>query len=289
MSQSATAATIGQRWRAETVARRRRGVLWLALFLVAVLVAAWVGEVDLARLLAGLPRAADYVARTVPALRWETLWGDLGEWMWGLDIWAALLLDTVLIAYTGTVLGGAAALLLSFPASATLAPRWAVEVSRRLLEFARTVPTLVFALIFVYAFGLGPFAGVLAIALHTMGALGKLFAEVHENADPRMPDAVRAAGGNWPQAMRFGVLPQSLPGVLSFGLLRFEINVREASVLGIVGAGGIGEELYLAVRQFEYPDISAILVLILLTVAAIDQLCTQLRHRVLGAEQLRVA
>jgi phosphonate transport system permease protein len=104
-----------------------------------------------------------------------------------------------------------------------------------------------------------------------------------------MPDAVRAAGGNWPQAMRFGVLPQSLPGVLSFGLLRFEINVREASVLGIVGAGGIGEELYLAVRQFEYPDISAILVLILLTVAAIDQLCTQLRHRVLGAEQLRVA
>jgi phosphonate transport system permease protein len=89
--------------------------------------------------------------------------------------------------------------------------------------------------------------------------------------------------------MRYGVLPQSLPGVLSFGLLRFEINVREASVLGIVGAGGIGEELYLAVRQFEYPDISAILVLILLTVALIDQLCIRLRHRILGAEALRVA
>jgi phosphonate transport system permease protein len=122
-----------------------------------------------------------------------------------------------------------------------------------------------------------------------MGALGKLFAEVHENADIRTVEAVRAAGGGWGQAMRYGVLPQSLPGVLSFGLLRFEINVREASVLGIVGAGGIGEELYLAVRQFEYPDISAILVLILLTVALIDQLCTRLRHRILGAEALRVA
>jgi phosphonate transport system permease protein len=95
-------------------------------------------------------------------------------------------------------------------------------------------------------------------------------------------EAVRAAGGSWPAQMRFGIFPQSLPGVLSYGLLRFEINVREASVLGIVGAGGIGEELYLAVRQFEYQDISAILVLILVTVAAIDLLCGRLRRRVLG-------
>lgn len=286
---SAVAAAVERRWRQETAARRRRLLLWLLLFLAAFVVAARIGEVDIARLAEGLPRAGDYIARTIPALRWESLGADLAAWMWGLDIWAELLLDTVLIAYTGTVLGGAAGLLLSFPAAATLAPRWVVEVSRRVLEFARTVPTLVFALIFVYAFGLGPFAGVLAIALHTMGALGKLFAEVHENADIRTVEAVRAAGGSWPQAMRLGVLPQSLPGVLSFGLLRLEINVREASVLGLVGAGGIGEELYMAVRQFEYPDISAIIVLILLTVALIDQLCTRLRHRILGAEALRVA
>ena len=286
---SVTAEAVAARWRTETAARRRRGLLWLLLLTAATAVAAKVGEVDLARLLEGLPRAGDYIVRTIPVLRWDSLGVDLAEWMWGLDIWAELLLDTVLIAYTGTVLGGAAALLLSFPAATTFSPRWAVEVSRRVLEFARTVPTLVFALIFVYAFGLGPFAGVLAIALHTMGALGKLFAEVHENADPRTPEAIRAAGGNWTEAMRFGVLPQSLPGVLSFGLLRLEINVREASVLGLVGAGGIGEELYLAVRQFEYPDISAIIVLILLTVAAIDQLCARLRHRILGAEALRVA
>ncbi|WP_372619048.1 phosphonate ABC transporter, permease protein PhnE [Falsiroseomonas sp.] len=285
---SPTAETVARLWQGEMVARRRRALAWLALFVVAVGVAAQIGQVDLRRLADGLPRAGDYIARTIPTLRIETLGGDFAEWMWGLDIWVGLLLDTVLIAYTGTVLGAFAGLMLSFAAAATLAPRWAVTGARRLLEFARTVPTLVFALIFVYAFGLGPFAGMLAVALHTMGALGKLFAEVHENADLRTVEAVRSAGGSWAQAMRFGVLPQSLPGVLSFGLLRFEINVREASVLGIVGAGGIGEELYLAVRQFEYPDISAIVLLILGTVALIDQLCARLRHRILGAEALRV-
>ncbi|WP_328734155.1 phosphonate ABC transporter, permease protein PhnE [Falsiroseomonas selenitidurans] len=286
---AAAVAAVTARWAARSRARGLRTLLWGVVFLLAVGVATQVGQVNIGRLLAGLPMAADYIGRTIPVLRAESFGADLAEWFWGFDIWVGLLLDTILIGYTGTVLGGAAALLLSFPAATTLAPRWSVELSRRLLEFARTVPTLVFALIFVYAFGLGPFAGVLAIALHTMGALGKLFAEVHENADLRMVDAVRAAGGSWPQTMRYGVLPQSLPGVLSFGLLRFEINVREASVLGIVGAGGIGEELYLSVRQFEYPDISAILLLILITVTLIDQLCTRLRHRILGAEALRVA
>lgn len=286
---SLTVEAVAARWRREAAGRRRRGLAYVTAFIVATAVAAHVGEVDIERLVEGLPRAGDYIARTIPTLRWESFWADLADWMWGFDLWAELLLDTVLIAYVGTVTGGAAALLLSFPAAATFAPSWAVTLSRRVLELARTVPTLVFALIFVYAFGLGPLAGVLAIALHTMGALGKLFAEVHENADPRSVEAIRAAGGNWTEGMRFGVLPQSLPGVLSFGLLRLEINVREASVLGLVGAGGIGEELYLAVRQFEYPDISAIILLILLTVAAIDQLCARLRHRILGAEALRVA
>jgi phosphonate transport system permease protein len=243
--------------------------------------------VDLARLADGLPRAADYIWRTMPLLRWESLGADLAEWFWGLDHWLLLLLDTLLIAYAGTVLGALAALPLSFAAAATLAPRWSVALARRLLELARTVPVLVFALIFVYAFGLGPFAGLLAIAIHTMGALGKLFAEVHENADARPVEAIRAAGGGWAVAMRYGVLPQSMPGLLSFGLLRFEVNAREASVLGIVGAGGIGEELYLSVRQFAYPDISAILALILLAVTAIDLLCGRLRHRILGAEAMR--
>lgn len=271
------------RWCAARSRQRRALALGAALFAAAIAASAWIGEVSLARLARGLPLAADYVLRTLPSLRWETLGADLADWMWGFADWAALLGDTLLMAYVGTVLGAGAALLLSFPAAATLAPGWAVTLTRRALEFMRTVPTLVLALVFVYAFGLGPFAGVLAIAVHSAGALGKLFAEEHENAALGPVEAVRAAGGSWPAQMRFGVLPQSLPGVLSYGLLRFEINVREASVLGIVGAGGIGEELYLAVRQFEYQDISAILLLILATVAAIDLLCGRLRARVLGA------
>ncbi|MBU8541541.1 phosphonate ABC transporter, permease protein PhnE [Falsiroseomonas tokyonensis] len=286
---SASLAAAEQAWQRQTSRRRLARGLWLAVFLLLVAVAAQLGEVSLARLAAGIPMALDYIWRTIPVLRAETLWADLAEWMWGLDLWVGLLLDTVLIAYTGTVLGAGAALLLSFPAATTLAPAWSVSVTRRLLELARTVPVLVFALIFVYAFGLGPFAGVLAIALHTMGALGKQFAELHENADLGPVDALRATGSGWGQAMRYGVLPQSLPGLLSLGLLRFEINVREASVLGIVGAGGIGEELYLSVRQFSYPDISAILLLILLAVTLIDLGCERLRHRVIGAEALRAA
>jgi phosphonate transport system permease protein len=271
------------RWRAARSRSRRGLALGGALFAAAVAAASWVGEVSLARLANGLPLAWDYIHRTLPDLALATLASDIADWMWGFTDWVGLLGDTLLIAYAGTVLGAAAALLLSFPAAATLAPGWAVGATRRALEFMRTVPTLVLALIFVYAFGLGPFAGMLAIAVHTAGALGKLFAEEHENATLAPVEAVRAAGGSWAAQMRYGVLPQSLPGMLSTGLLRFEINVREASVLGIVGAGGIGEELYLAVRQFEYPDISAIVVLILLTVALIDLLCGALRRRVIEA------
>ena len=256
------------------------GILLLAL---AIAVSAWLGEVSISRLWRGLPLAGNYIAGTMPQLRLDHFLDDVAYWMWGFTEWVWLLADTLLIAYVGTVLGGLIALLLSFPAAATLAPAWVVTFTRRILELMRTVPTLVLALIFVYAFGLGAFAGMLAIAVHSAGALGKLFAEEHENASLAQMEAVRAAGGSWPAQMRFGIFPQSLPGILSYGLLRFEINVREASVLGIVGAGGIGEELYLAVRQFEYQDISATLVLILATVTGIDLVCGRLRRRVLGS------
>ncbi len=281
-SLSPHAAAVEARWYVRRSSRRRGTAFGLLAFAGAVAVAGWVGEVDAGRLLAGVPLGLDYIGRTLPELHLGSLGADLAYWMWGLEHWLWLLGDTLLIAYAGTVLGGGAALLASFPAASGLAPPWVSALCRRVLELARTVPTLVFALIFVYAFGLGPFAGMLAIAVHTFGALGKLFAEVHENAEGRTVEAIYATGGGWAPAMRFGVLPQSLPGLLSFGLLRFEINVREASVLGIVGAGGIGEELYLAVRQFEYQDISAIVLLILLTVVAIDVLCSKLRLRVIG-------
>jgi phosphonate transport system permease protein len=157
---------------------------------------------------------------------------------------------------------------------------------RRTLEVARAVPELVYALIFVFAFGLGPLPGVLAIAIHTAGALGKLFSEVNENIDSSSVEGVRAAGGNWFQVIRFAVLPQVLPNFASYALLRFEINVRAAAIIGFVGAGGIGQELFFVIRQFIYADVSAIVLMIIVSVCLIDITCEKLRHRWIGREQL---
>ena len=127
--------------------------------------------------------------------------------------------------------------------------------------------------------GLGPLPGVLALAIHTMGALGKLFSEVVENIDMKPVEGVTATGASWVQTVRFAVLPQVLSNFVSYGLLRFEINVRGAAVMGFVGAGGIGQDLLEAIRKFYYSDVSAILVLIIVTVAVIDLLTERIRHR----------
>ena len=158
---------------------------------------------------------------------------------------------------------------------------------RRSLEFCRTVPDIVFALLFVYALGLGPFPGVLAIAIHTVGALGKQFAEVVENIDMKPVDGIRATGATWVEEIRFAVIPQVLSNFVSYTLLRFEINVRGASVMGFVGAGGIGKELLSSIRQFYYSDVSAILLMIIVTVFVIDLLTERLRHRFLRIEAPR--
>jgi len=254
-----------------------------ALFLAALVASVMVSDFNLPGLMDGLPKAWNYIAGTMPSLSIATFGADMAEWYWGLRFWLRLLVETILMGFVGTAVGGAIALLLCFAASRNLAPNTTVYfLSRRVLEFCRTVPELVFALIFVFAFGLGPFAGVLAIAVHTAGSLGKLFAEVNENVDERPIDGVRSAGGNWPMVMRLAVVPQALPNYASYLLLRFEINVRGASALGIVGAGGIGQELYVAIRQFEYPDISAIMLLLIATVSIIDIACESIRHRIIG-------
>ncbi|WP_084645550.1 phosphonate ABC transporter, permease protein PhnE [Devosia insulae] len=273
------------RYKAAVRTRRLWTIVYLALFTVAVAGSVAVSDFDLAKLWTGLPKAWNYVAGTFPKLHIETLWADIAEWYWGIRFWLRLLVETLLMGFVGTALGGAIALLLCFSASRNLSENSVIYfVSRRLLEFLRTVPELVFALIFIYAFGLGPFAGVLAIAVHTAGSLGKLFAEVNENVDARPIEGVRAVGGTWPMIMRLAVLPQALPNYASYLLLRMEINVRGAAVLGVVGAGGIGEDLYVAIRQFEYPDISAIMLLLIVTTAIIDLCCESIRHRLIGQD-----
>ena len=146
------------------------------------------------------------------------------------------------------------------------------------------VPELVFALIFVVAFSLGPLPGILALAIHTAGALGKLFAEVVENIDMKPVDGVVATGGNWFHKIRFAVLPQVASNFASYALLRFEINVRGASVLGFVGAGGIGQTLLEVIRKFYYADVSALLIMIIATVMVIDAVTERIRHKLIGLE-----
>lgn len=266
-------------------ARRGRTLMAFGLIAAFALLSGWVAEVRPDALAQNLHRFTSYLGRIMPALTWANLWGDLGEWYWGFGLWMRLLVETLLIAYVGTLLGGIMAFCLCFGASANLGETaWLRFAIRRLLEFLRTVPEIVFALLFVIAFGLGPMAGVLAIALHTGGALGKLFFEVVENIDAKPVEGVRASGGSWLQAVRFAALPQVAAGFASYALMRFEINVRGASVMGFVGAGGIGQELISAIRQFYYSDVSAILLMIIVAVVVIDLVAEQIRHRLVTLE-----
>ena len=266
-------------------ARHRQMLLGAALFLVALVLALAGAEVNPAVFWAKLGNFTSYFTRLAYLDTGASVLSDPAEWFWGLRKWSLLLGETLLIAYVGTVTGAALAFCGCFLCSAGLMPSALVRaVVRRALEFCRTVPDIVFALVFVVAFGLGPIPGVFAIAIHTAGALGKLFAEVVDNIDPGPVEGVRSSGGTWFAQVRFGAVPQVLSNFVSYALLRFEINVRGAAVMGFVGAGGIGEELITAIRKFFYADVSAILLLIVLCVVLIDMLSERVRHRLLALE-----
>lgn len=271
--------------RAELARREfwRRTILWGIPFATAVVLSGILSEVDplgLLRVPAGL---LNYIERTIPPIGLATLHTDLADWFWGLRRWADMLFQTILMGWLATLLGCAVALPLSFAGARNLAPSFAgYFVIRRLFELWRAVPEIVYALIFVFAFGLGPLAGILAIAVHSAGALGKLYSEVCENVDSASLDGVRATGAGWAQIMVHSVVPQVLPMFMSYTLLRFEINVRSAAIIGFVGAGGIGQELFYVIRQFIFTDISAIVLMLIAVVATIDMICERLRHSVIG-------
>lgn len=275
-------------YRRELRARTRRSIIGAAIFAACIALAAVGAEVDLPRFWANIGRFPKYIYETLPVLRLNTFGADLGEWYWNWQGWLKLLWQTLLIAYVGTLLGAVGGFLLCFTASANLGRNaYTRFLARRFLEFCRTVPEIVFALIFVIAFGLGPLPGVLAIAIHTMGAMGKLFSEVVENIDMKPVDGITATGAGWWQTVRFGVVPQVLSNFASYSLLRFEINVRGAAIMGFVGAGGIGQDLLEAIRKFYFSDVSAILLMIIVTVMLIDFGTEKLRHALLSMENGR--
>ena len=270
----------------KAVARKRlRFSIVTGVFLAALVIAALGAEVNLRTLFTYFGNFISYFDRIMTLESGARVWTDIGEWFWGWRNWLSLLGETVLISYVGTLSGAVLAFGLNFLAAENTSPSaWLRFAVKRVMEFCRTVPDIVFALIFVIAFGLGPMAGVLAIAIHSIGALGKQFAENVENIDMKPLDGVRSTGAGWVSCMRFAVVPQVVAGFASYTLLRFEINVRGASVMGFVGAGGIGQELVVAVRKFYYSDVSAILLLIILTVFVIDIGTGWARGRLFGRD-----
>jgi phosphonate transport system permease protein len=239
---------------------------WLgAVALLAVI--AWHIEANPARLVRGAPWMWDFVRRMVPP--------DLRV------LPAALVgaVATIEIALLGTGLAAALAVPLGFLSARNVAPPTLYYGVRTALNFFRSIDTLVYALLFVAAVGLGPFPGMLAVVAYTTTSLAKLYSETIEGIEPGPVDAIRATGATRLQVLRFGILPQVLPLFLSYVLYRFESNVRAATVLGFVGAGGIGLYLQTYLRMIDYPAASTVLLVTVVMVMLVDFASARIRAR----------
>lgn len=193
------------------------------------------------------------------------------------DIYLADMIVTIQIAIWGTFLSVVFGIPFAILSSSNICPVWIVQPVRRVMDACRAINEIVFALLFVVAVGLGPFAGVMALFVHNLGVVAKLFSESVEAIDPRPVEGIRATGASKLQEIIFGVVPQVVPHWISFGLYRFETNVRSAAVLGIVGAGGIGQLLFENIRSFAYSETAAIMIIIVVSISLIDILSQQLR------------
>ena len=189
------------------------------------------------------------------------------------------MLTTLHIAVWGTLLAVVLAVPMGLLCASNIVPAWLYQPVRRLMDACRAINEMVFAMLFIVAVGLGPFAGVMALFVHTTGTLAKLFSEAVEAIDPRPAEAIRATGAHPLVEIVYGVLPQVMPLWLSYSLYRFESNVRSASVVGMVGAGGIGVVLFEVIRSFQYAQTCAVLIILVVTVTLIDLFSSWLRKR----------
>ncbi|WP_375452332.1 phosphonate ABC transporter, permease protein PhnE [uncultured Devosia sp.] len=251
-------------------ARLRDWSSWLA-FLAALAFGLWWIDASPMRLVNGFSKLGLLVGLMIPP------WPGNGLWAY-----CQAMLETLAMAFLGTIIAAAIAVPLGFLGAKNIVPNWLFHFSlRRFFDAFRGIDGLVWALIFVSAVGLGPFAGVLAIAIGDVMVLGKLFAEAIENVDKKPVDGVRSAGGNGLQVMRLGVLPQVLPVMTSHVLFFFESNVRSATILGIVGAGGIGLQLSDRMRINNWQEAAFIILLILVTVSVIDAVSQRIRAKLI--------
>ena len=269
--------------------RRLWNIFIILIFAVSFFMSSSIIDFNLSQIIDGFPRLSDYIVKILPNLDINLILenskteGSIQYWYFNFKKYAALLYETFNMAVLSTLMGFIFALILSFLSAKNITPNiYSYHFVKRFLEFLRGVPEIIFAILFVWALGVGPLAGIIAITIHTTGALGKLFSEVHENADLKTCEAIRSHGGNWVSEMRYGIIPKVLPNIISYALLRFEINIRASTVIGFVGAGGIGQELYLVINFNYYEEVSAIILLIILTVITIDISSGRIRQKIIG-------
>lgn len=245
------------------------GAAQLSGVIAVVLIAAYyVGLLDYRKLADGLPAIQTLFGETIPP--------NFAEWR----NWLKPLLDTLAMSVAGTALAVSLSLPLAFLAARNTAPHPLVyQLARGLLNALRSVPELIMGILFVAAVGFGALPGVLALGLHSVGMVGKFFAEAIEHADNGPIEAARAAGGSRMQVILHGVLPQVLPQMADVSIYRWEYNFRASTVMGMVGAGGIGFELMGSLRIMQYQEVSAILLVILAMVTLVDGFSGHLRKR----------
>ncbi len=246
----------------------KRSLTWYMswAFLLLLLAASWKGaDMRPAELFRDSGNMSQYAAEFFPP--------NFRQWRMYVDE----MIITLQIALWGTVLAVVTAVPLALLASSNIVPWWVYQPVRRLMDSFRAINEMVFAMLFVVAVGLGPFAGVLALWIHTAGILAKLFSEAVEAIDPQPVEGIRSTGASAMHEIVYGVLPQVMPLWISFTLYRFESNVRSASVVGMVGAGGIGVVLWEIIRGFQYAETCAVMLIIIVTVSIIDLVSARIR------------
>jgi phosphonate transport system permease protein len=271
---SRTKQDANERWR--WMGARPDGVLGWFAYAASALAIVWMlqwsasgAQMSWVELANGMPQIADFLVRSVPP-----------DWNMLNRLWAPAL-ETIQIAIWGTLLSIILALPLSFIAASNLHSwHWLRRITRQFLNVVRSINELILALVFVSAVGLGPFPGVLALALHGMGMLGKFFAESIEEIDQGPLEALRSAGATQLQVIVFGVVPQAITAWIAVVLYRFEVNLRSATVLGMVGAGGLGFELVSSLKLFRYQETATCIVVITVMVIAADLVSNALRSRI---------
>jgi phosphonate transport system permease protein len=298
---------VERHWRALAARRRAYSLIGIGALLAALVSSLWyANEANAGKFVERLPHLFDFVSWLIPD-DWNDVWRaflDLpspnadGTEAMAFEAgrvyvtervyvpeYLYKMVETLNIAILATLIGFVLGFALSFLAAANLTVSRPLRfVVRRVMEIFRAFPEIVIAGLFAAILSLGPVPAVIAVAIHTVGALGKLFFEVNENADMKAEEGLRAVGANWVLRMRYGIVPHVLPNFLSYALLRLEINVRASTIIGAVGGGGIGEVLRLSIGRGWGAQTLAMMAILFVTVIAVDQLSAALRRRLVGRE-----